>query len=220
MLGRLLVAGAFALLVVYSACMLHLDLSYGEEVARGYFSDIVASGRTYDLALPSLYGINTSLSVIVLSCIALLYIVCIGFHGRRVQTKRDRMFQIAQAGFFSYFAADDRLMLHETVGVKLGMEDAYLLLVLGLLQLLALFLLAHVHRQIWPLKASVLAAGGLFFLMVLVDAFVPREMHGRLALEDLFKLWATVFLLLYAWLYCQRWIGNAPIFAGQGEKHP
>ena len=37
--------------------------------------------------------------------------------------------------------------------------------------------------------------------MVFVDAFINSDMLGRLAVEDLSKLWAVVFLFVYAWSY-------------------
>ena len=50
-------------------------------------------------------------------------------------------------------------------------------------------------------------------LMVFVDAFIHSDMLGRLAVEDLSKLWAVVFLFVYAWCYAMERLSSS----GGGE---
>lgn len=218
MLGKIFILGAFIMLSVYSAGMLAIDITKGEDVSRGYFSDIVP-GEYYQLAFPPMFGINTSLSVILLAGTALLYAVSVTFSERKDRTQKDTVFQISQALFFAYLAADDRFRLHEFAGYRIGVDDAFLLMGLGVVQMGFLIGLGRVHKQTWHLKGCLLTAGALFFLMVLIDAFMPEEIRGRLAMEDLSKLWATAFLFLYAWFYCQTWISGKPLLPiNEGER--
>ena len=64
-----------------------------------------------------------------------------------------------------------------------------------------LFIVGKVSQQPWAVKGWLLPVGVFFGLMVFVDAFLPDKMVGRLALEDLSKTWAGLFLLAYAWHY-------------------
>jgi|GEM_PF-655030 len=211
MLGKIFILGAFIMLSVYSAGLFCIDITRGEEISRGYFSDIVP-GEDYQLAFPPMFGINTSLSVILLAGTALLYAVSVTFSERKDRTPKDTVFQTVQVLFFAYLAADDRFRLHEFAGYRIGVDDAFLLLGLGVVQVGVLIGLGVVHKQVWHLKGCLLTAGALFFLMVLIDAFMPEEIRGRLSMEDLSKLWATAFLFLYAWFYCQTWISGQPLF--------
>ncbi len=202
----------FAALSVYSVGMIAIDVFKGRDVARGFFSDIVA-GQDYPLPAKALYGLNTSLCVTLLAGTALLYAVSVAApSGKR--TPRDLCFQVAQVFFFVYLAADDRLRIHELVGYTIGIEDAFLLLGLGVLEVAMLFFLGRVHHWPWRVKGWLVAAGGLFFVMVVIDAFFPKEMKGRLALEDLAKLWAIVFLFLHAWNYCLARIAGDDLTKG------
>ena len=195
----------FCTLAVYSAGLLAVDVVKGQETARGFFSDIVA-GDDYPLPDKGLYGLNTSLCVIFLTGTALLHAVSVGAS----RDERFPWFEVSQVVFYLYLAADDRLRIHEKLGERLGMDDAYLLLALGVAQVFLLIFLGRVQRQAWRLKGCLLAAGGLFFLMVVIDAFLPDEMKGRLAMEDLAKLWAVVFLFLHAWRHCAAKMIGAP----------
>ena len=202
----------FAVLAVYSAGLLAIDVSMGHDVARGFFSDIIA-GVDYPLPDKALFGINTSLCVTLLVGTGLLYAVCVAAPIGK-QAPRDRCFQIAQVLLFAYLAADDRLRIHELVGYTIGMEDAFLLLGLGVLEVAVLFFLGRVHRWPWRVKGWLVAAGGFFFVMVLIDAFFPDEMSGRLAMEDLSKLWAIFFLFMHAWRYCLAWVSGDELAKG------
>lgn len=190
-----------ALLGVYSFALLLVDLQLGQEFARGYFSDIVV-GTDYPLPYRAFYGINTSLTVVLLSGIALLFLVCMGAGRNNGKQDRQFWFQWSQIFFFIYLACDDRLLIHEKAGSVLGVEDALLIGALGVLELLFLFLVGDVLRQPWKVKGWLLPAAGCFAIMVCIDGLFPSGMRGRLAVEDLSKMWAIVFLWVYAWTYC------------------
>lgn len=115
-------------------------------------------------------------------------------------------FQYSQVIFFLYLASDERLLIHEKTAAVLGMNDSFLILGLGLVELALLFFFGEVVKQPWRLKGWLLPVCAFFGLMVFVDAFLPERMPGRLALEDLSKIWAIVFLLIYAWKYCMDWV--------------
>lgn len=185
-------------LVVYSACLLSLDLQQGQLAVRGYFSDIVTD-TDYPLFYKALFGINTSISVFLLGGCALVYLVCIGVCLPKQTDWRSTVFLWSQVAFFLYLAADERLRIHEWLGGCLGVEDAFILLGMGGLEIFLLVYFGGVFSQPWRTKSHLLIAGLFFGLMVFVDAFIPSDMPGRLAVEDLSKLWAVAFLFLYAW---------------------
>lgn len=194
-----------ALLGVYSVALLFIDLYSGQELVRGYFSDIVA-GVDHPLPYRAFYGINTSLTVVLLSGIALLFLVCVAA-GRNSGSQQGRLwFQWSQILFFIYLAFDERLLIHEKMGSLLGVEDALLIGGLGVVELVLLFWIGDVLRQPWKVKGWLLPAAGCFALMVCIDGFFPTEMRGRLASEDLSKTWAVAFLWAYAWKYCMALI--------------
>jgi len=189
------------LLGLYSIALLFVDLHLGQEFARGYFSDIV-TGTDYPLPYRAFFGINTSLAVVLLSGIALLFSVCVGVGRSGGNQKRRLWFQWSQILFFIYLAFDERLLIHEKTGSLLGVEDALLIGGLGVVELVLLFWLGDVLQQSWRVKRWLVPAAGCFAAMVCIDALFPSGMCGRLAIEDLSKTWAIAFLLVYAWQYC------------------
>ncbi len=203
------------LLVIYSAALFVIDLQLGQNHVRGFFSDIMA-GADYPLPYRALYGINTSLMVVLLSANALFFLVCAGVSEARGISGARRGFEWSQVLFFLYLACDERLLIHEKMGSILQMNDAIWILSLGIAELLLLFIFGEVARQPWRLKGWLLAAAAFFGVMVYVDAFLPSAMPGRLPLEDLSKTWATVFLLVYSWNYCMESI--IPFLRGSGNE--
>lgn len=190
-------------LLVYSACLLTLDFQQGRYAVRGYFSDIV-SDKNFTLSYKALFGINTSISVLLLGGCALLYLVCIGASsskptGSMSSGSKSSLFLWSQVVFFLYIAADERLRIHEWLGGFFKVEDAFILLALGVLETFFIVYLGDVIRQPWQTKIYLLIACLFFGLMVFVDAFIHSDIFGRLAVEDLSKLWAVVFLFAYAW---------------------
>jgi hypothetical protein len=185
-------------LIVYSACLLSLDFQQGQPAVRGYFSDIVTD-TDYPVYPKALFGINTSISVSLLGGCALLYLVCIGVRLPKKADWKSTVFLWSQVAFFLYMAADERLRIHEWLGACFGVEDAFILLGMGGLEVFLLVYFGDVLRQSWRTKIHLLITSLFFGLMVFVDAFIHSDMFGRLAVEDLSKLWAVVFLFVYAW---------------------
>ena len=188
----------FVGLLVYSACLLSLDLQHGQYAVRGYFSDIVTA-TNFPVFCDTLFGINTSISVLLLGGCALLYLVCIGSPSSKPTGWKSTLFLWSQVVFFLYVAADERLRIHEWLGGFFEVEDAFILLALGVLETFFIVYFGDVMRQSWQTKIYLLIACLFFGLMVFVDAFIHSDMLGRLAVEDLSKLWAVVFLFVYAW---------------------
>jgi len=187
-------------LLIYSACLLSLDFIQGQSAVRGYFSDIVTDAD-YPVLYKTLFGINTSISVCLLIGCALLYLVCTAVRSPQMTDWKLPVFLWSQVVFFLYVAADERLRIHEWLGGSLGIEDAFILLLMGALETFSLVYLGGVLRQSRRKKIHLLATVLFFGLMVVVDAFVQPNWPGRLAVEDLLKLWAVVFLFAYAWCY-------------------
>lgn len=197
-----------ALIVMMALCsvaLLMMDVKFGQDYVRGFFSDIIP-GTDYRLPYQALFGINTTLTVAMLTGISLLFLFSASL-GRHVNIRGSRMgFLWFQVFFFLYLACDERLLIHEKIGSLLSINDAIWILALGVVELLVLFSIGEVIRQPWRIKKWLLAAAASFSIMVCVDALFPADMRGRLALEDLSKTWAIVFLLIYAWQYCMDFI--------------
>jgi hypothetical protein len=190
----------FLVLLIYSVCLLSLDFLHGQIAVRGYFSDIVTDAN-YPVLYKTLFGINTSISVCLLSGCALLYLVCTAVRSPQIADWKLPVFLWSQVVFFLYVAADERLRIHEWLGVFLGVEDAFILLLMGSLEIVSLVYLGGLLGQCRRKKIHLLATTLFFGLMVIVDAFMQPNWPGRLAVEDLLKLWAVVFLFAYAWCY-------------------
>ena len=194
----------FSLLALYSIALIGLDFIWGQEFVKGFFSDVVTRAN-YKVGYAPLFAINTSISVMLLFGTAVLFAVCLGI--KRLCLK-STLFHVSQLGFYLYLAADDRLRFHEWLGRCLGLKDAFVLFGIGMCQLAFLYFLGGVVKQSWRLKRHLIATAVFFCIMVFIDAFMPQEMDGRLAMEDISKLWAVFFLFLYAWYYCMDWVSE------------
>jgi hypothetical protein len=100
---------------------------------------------------------------------------------------------------FAYLGFDERFLIHETIGLWLGRNDAYLLLGLGLVEIGLLVLLGNLREKPKTARYFLYSAAVFFAMMVVIDAKFPSQMVLRLSLEDLTKLWADVCLVLFAW---------------------
>lgn len=208
-------AAVLLMLGLYSIALFAADVHYGQDAVRGIFSDII-TGTDYPLPYRVFFGINTTLSVVMLSGVALLFLVC-GSFGRYAAIPNARLwFHWSQVLFFLYLACDERLMIHEKAGSLLHVEDAFLIFGLGGIEILLLLLIGDLESQPWKVKGWLLPAMACFLIMGLVDALVPSRIRGRLALEDLSKVWAILFLLIYAWQYCMTFIASSVREASDG----
>jgi hypothetical protein len=104
---------------------------------------------------------------------------------------------------FGFIGLDDRFMLHELFGGRLGIQDALILLSIGVLEMILLLTLGNLRGRSNESKYYIGAAALFFCAMVLIDGLVPPEAVPRLSLEDLSKTWGDVFLFLFAWSICR-----------------
>lgn len=191
-----------AMLFFYSIGLGLIELLLGQGAVRHFFTDITSPKN------PSVmfYAINTTLTVFLLWATALLFIIrCVVDSG---VLKKERFFFVSQSVIFFVLGVDDRFLIHEQIGQKTGIEDAFILLAIGVMELGFLFTLGRELLRKPAILFPLLFGGGFFFIMVVIDAFVPSRTPLRLSAEDLTKLWACFCLFLYGWntliLYLKR----------------
>ena len=187
---KLIIFTFCAVLFIYSTLLVSLEWSTSQASVRPYFADI--SGPVH------FYAVNTSLSVFLLGATGLLFLVALSFTGPE-SPPREKLFYFSQACVFAYLAADDRFLLHEYIGKQLHIDDAFVLLSIGLTEAACLVCLGRSYLNKGKTLVPLVLASGLFGLMVLFDGFVPRDMTLRLSGEDLFKTWSCFCFLLFGW---------------------
>ena len=198
---------AVLLLCVYSLCLLYVEWTKGQVGVRPYVTDITGPVR--------FYAIHTSLSVGLLAASAGLNLLILGL-ARRVATDwRTTAFHAAQAGLFAYLACDDRFLIHEELGMRLGIEDALILVALGLLELGLLAWLGRLRTRSPRARHCLALAGVAFAAMLVVDGTFPSEWRFRLSAEDLFKLWGGALLLLFHLELYEEWL---VVLAGKAAR--
>ncbi len=181
----------FAALLVYSILLIGVEWFTSQAGVRNYVTDLKG---------PVLfYGINTTLSAFLMWAIALLHLINISATARYHMESAERWFLISQIIIFCYLGFDERFQFHERLGQVFHVEDAFILLGIGVIELGCLFGLGKVHTRPQLQRLSLLMAGCCFGLMVIIDAFFPSGMRMRLSAEDLTKIWAVAFLFLFAW---------------------
>lgn len=94
---------------------------------------------------------------------------------------------------------DDRFLIHEKLGHILGINDAFLILGLGVVEILLILTWGEFLTWKQSTKNNLLKAAICLGIMLIVDGAFPSEMVVRLSLEDLAKTWANVFLFLFSW---------------------
>lgn len=186
---------ALILLAAYTASLLTVELCTSQAYVRHYFTDITGP-------VP-FYAVNTTLSVFLQWGTALLFGVCAAWTSSRRRRRSAHWFCVSQVLVFAYLGADDRFMIHETVGGWLGIGDHYVLAAVAALEVALLITLARgvVPRRGWRWLAG---AAALFAVMMVFDAKVPHDMTLRLSLEDLAKTWSCLCFLLFAWETLQQ----------------
>jgi hypothetical protein len=184
----------------YTLALLGVEYRWGQDYVRNYFTDL--SGPV------QFYGVNTTLSAFMLWAVALLFFVCWTWARQAQEARQKQLFYLSQVPIFIYLGADERFQLHELWGDLLDCNDAYFLLLVGLLEVAALFSLGAVMRQSRRVKLYLLCAALLFAVMIFFDVIVPDQMLWRLSIEDLTKLWSDMCLLLFAWEIYKQQIGQ------------
>ncbi|MEM7207195.1 MAG: hypothetical protein AAF434_05190 [Pseudomonadota bacterium] len=185
----------YILLGAYSLVLLSVQYRLGETGARPYFSDIPNS--------PFLFGINTTLSCLLLIGCALLFSVTL----KAVTDQPQRWFCLIQIAVFLYMGIDDRFMLHERVGYITGRNDAWILVFVAGIEGLALLFLGKFFQMERRIQLYLLAGATCFFFMIVIDVYGHRAgMPLRLALEDLMKSWSALFFFLYSYAYMDCYV--------------
>lgn len=180
----------FSLFAIYTLLLMGIEATTSQDYVRNYFADI--EGPVF------FYAINTTLCATLLWLTALLFGVCLQLIDKQ-QQRQDYLFYWSQILLFTYLGADDRFAIHEAIGLWIRHNDAYLILGLGLLEIVFLATLGNLSKRPRPVRFYLYSGAILFAIMVIIDAKFPSQMFLRLSLEDLSKLWACLCLTLFAW---------------------
>ncbi len=193
---------------IYSILLVGIELLHQQDYVRNYFTDISGPVR--------FYAVNTTLSVFLLWSTALLFAVSVTLTDSSPLHRRTRAFYLSQILIFAYLGLDDRFMIHEWLGVRLKINDALILLGVGLLEIALLFFWGDIRKRSRSIQVNLFLAATFFAVMTGIDALLPSRMMLRLSLEDLAKTWANLFLFFFAWEICQHHI---VILKQPGELH-
>lgn len=180
----------YFIVAVYSLSLLWIEWQFSQAGVRLYVTDI--QGETF------FYGIHTTLNMSLLWGTALLFFVSL----QCVDRTKDALFfyfALSQVVLFTYLGFDERFLIHEMAGRILQVNDAYLLLLIGFAEVGVLVILGQLLQQSRKALLFLGLASVLFFIMIVIDAKFPAKMQFRLSFEELTKLWASLFLFLFAW---------------------
>jgi hypothetical protein len=177
--------------LIYSVTLLIIEWNTSQTYVRQFVTDI---GQHQIL----FYAINTTFSTFLLWATALIFAVCLLCIDHTEQ-RQVYWFYWSQILMFTYLGFDERFLFHEKIGLWLGRNDAYLLLGIGIIELVLLFGLGKLHQQPSRARYWLISAAILFALMVIIDAKFPSQMVLRLSFEELTKLWAECCLILFSW---------------------
>ena len=179
----------FVLASLYSAVLIIAEALHSQDYVRPYYADIEGSVL--------FFAVNTTISTALLWACALIFGICLTL--LEVESTRRRIFYLSQVLVFAYLGLDDRFMFHEILGERLGIADVYLILGLGILEMGTLLFLGEIDKRSASVRFYLLAAGGMFMVMVYADGFMGARQLLRLSIEDLSKTWGGLFLCLMAW---------------------
>jgi len=181
----------FFLLTIYCIVLISIEANSSQDFVRNFFTDIQGE-------VP-LYAVNTSLSVFLLLGTALIFALTLITLNVKENNLDKIKFYRSQVFLFGYLGLDDRFLIHEYIGHILGINDALIIGLLGVLEI-ALIVVWGDYRQ-WSITTRNYLLGAAFCsgLMMLIDGTFPSEMILRLSLEDLSKTWANTFIFLFSW---------------------
>ncbi|MFM2312513.1 MAG: hypothetical protein RLZZ04_1789 [Cyanobacteriota bacterium] len=179
------------LLITYSIVLMFVEIKTSQDFVRNFFADIQGD-------VP-FYAVNTTLTVFLLWATSLMFQVNLALSPIEKINASQVNFYRSQACFFCYLGFDERFLIHEKIGYVLGINDALIILGLGIIELV--FIASWGNYQKWSntTRSDLLRAAICFSLMVVMDGAFPQDMVLRLSLEDLAKTWANVFLFLFSW---------------------
>jgi len=180
----------YFIVILYSLSLLWIEWQFSQSGIRLYVTDI--KGDVF------LYAIHTTLNMSLLWGTALLFLVslqCID----KYKEKLFFYFALSQIVLFVYLGFDERFLIHELVGRVLGINDAYFLLLIACTEAVILAFFGQLSQKSAKTLLFLGLASILFLIMILIDAKFPAKMQFRLSFEELTKLWASLFLFLFAW---------------------
>ncbi len=174
-------------LTVYSVVLVGIEWNTSQDYVRHFVTDVEGP-------VP-FYAVNTTLSVFLLWTTAVLF--GLGCRYGRALSDRDRWFLVSQCVVFAFLGFDDRFKVHETLAAKLSIGDHWILLGVAVAEVAFLAVLAG--WRLWGSSSgrALVAAAGLFTLMIGIDALGAHDGFLRLSLEDVAKTWAAVFFLRF-----------------------
>jgi hypothetical protein len=217
----------FVLLTVYSVVLMVIEWQTSQSYVRQFFTDI--EGEVFFYAINTTFSVFLLWATALLFGVCLLCIhierhfqplsspsqstnrcpfpiqsLMFWKFSSTAAVKEDQQcqaywFYLSQVIMFAYLGFDERFLIHETVGLWLGRNDAYLILGLGLVEIGLLVWLGNLSQKPKTARYFLYSAAVFFAIMVVIDAKFPSQMVLRLSLEELTKLWADVCLLLFAW---------------------
>lgn len=177
------------ILAAYSAVLMGLEFRTSQETVRPYFTDIEG-----DVLF---YAVNTTLSSFLLAGAAMF--LAFAALGAREARGRQQAFFLSQALMFALLASDDRFLLHERIGYRLGVEDHFVMATWAAAEIALLALFCR-PAYVTARMARLFAAGaGFFVIMFAIDAFVDADLPMRLSAEDLAKTWGAAMFFAFAW---------------------
>jgi hypothetical protein len=202
----------FFLLSIYSVILISVEVHTSQDFVRNFFTDIQGE-------VP-FYAVNTSLSVFLLLATALMFkIILVALPYTENNFNQTRFYR-SQILFFAYLGLDDRFLIHEYLGHIIGINDAVILAMLGLLEIG--LILAWGDYQQWSQTTRNYLLGAVICscMMVLIDGTFPREMIPRLSLEDLSKTWANTLIFLFSWSIFTHNINVLKLKVQSGDNYP
>lgn len=203
---------SFGLVFMYSITLIIAEFRFSQDYVRSYFTDIY--GPVF------FYAINTTISTTLLSSTALIFVIsamCVEEIGR---WRRKKLFYFSQALLFVYLCVDERFMIHEYVGMWFGFDDALVLVVIAIVEAAVLLVLGDLKSRSRT-SLFYLCVGAVFFgIMLLIDGLIPKRAALRLSFEDLSKVWAEVFLFLFAFGICRDAIAGLKKRSRPAETAP
>jgi len=185
----------FTLLAVFSAWLIISEIRWGQGYVRTYVTDVYGPGGPENPT--AFYAINTTITVCLQLGTALMFFLAKRFSRTDTMERAELLFLHSQVIFFTVLGCDDRFMLHEGIGLWLGISDALVLALWGVLELAVLFMFGRVYMRTRKVRHLLTVAAILYGVMVLIDGWAPEHMIARLAVEDLLKTWACVLLFMF-----------------------
>ncbi|WP_353572111.1 hypothetical protein [Candidatus Albibeggiatoa sp. nov. BB20] len=180
----------YFIVILYSLSLLWIEWQFSQSGVRLYVTDI--KGDTF------LYAIHTTLNMSLLWGTALLFLVSL----QCIDKQKEQLFfyfALSQVLLFIYLGFDERFLIHEMAGRFFEVNDAYLLLLIGCAEAVILLLFGQLRQKSSHTLLFLGLASLLFLIMIVIDAKFPAKMQFRLSFEELSKLWASLFLFLFAW---------------------